>query len=177
MAEVPQNFKETSEKVYNIVSKTSDVICSTDMYQPNSIKAMERQRRGAGEKFIVQGEMTKKPADWKGFLTNDENKKQLIQIIFKVWSSDPFAPHIGTRKVIFISEGHAYQLQTVDDGSVECRQVLSLLIPSPTDGHGWQLVNGYLEPLWLDGDLYSSLLKISLIRMRMRMHLTMSLMN
>ena len=32
-----------------------------------------------------------------------------------------------TRRVIFISEGHAYQLQTVDDGSVECRQVMSLL--------------------------------------------------
>lgn len=88
---------------------------------------MERKRRGTGEKFIVQGEMTKKPADWRIFLTNDENKKQLIQIMFRVWSSEAFAPNIGTRKVIFISEGHAYQLQTIDDGSVECRQVMSLL--------------------------------------------------
>ena len=41
MTEVPKNFKEISEKVYSIMGKTSDVICSTDMYLPNSIKSME----------------------------------------------------------------------------------------------------------------------------------------
>ena len=25
-------------------------------------------------------------------------------------------------------------------------------IPSPSDGHGWQVVDGQLEPLWFDGD-------------------------
>ena len=37
MTEVPKNFKEISEKVYNIMGKRSDVICSTDMYQPSSL--------------------------------------------------------------------------------------------------------------------------------------------
>ena len=26
-------------------------------------------------------------------------------------------------------------------------------VPSPTDGHGWQLVDGNLEPLWFDGEI------------------------
>lgn len=57
------------------MEKTSDALFSTDMYEPNSIKGMECQRRGGGEKLIVQGKFTKKPADWKVFLSNDDNKK------------------------------------------------------------------------------------------------------
>ena len=40
------------------------------------------------EKLLIKGEMTKKPKDWKVFLSNDDNKKQLIQVILNTWSSD-----------------------------------------------------------------------------------------
>ena len=79
-----------------------------------------------GEKLIVQGELTKKPADWKEFLTNDQNKVQLIQLILKIWSSADFATHLTTRNVIVISEGHAYQLQSLDGNTTEKKEVLSL---------------------------------------------------
>jgi hypothetical protein len=106
------------------------------MYLPNSIKAIECQRWGSGEKLIVQGEMTKKHADWKQFLTNDENKKQLINIILKVWSSDEFSAYLDPRKIIVISEGHAYQLQTVDSDMIEIKSILSLLSnQEQTDTH------------------------------------------
>ena len=57
------------------------MIFSTDMYHPNSVKAVERLRRGSAAKLIVGGENTKKPKEWKSFLTNNENKKQLIEVL------------------------------------------------------------------------------------------------
>lgn len=59
-------------------------IFSTDSYQPHSIKAQERLRRGFSKKFIVQGMATKKPQDFKVFLGNEENKRQLCQLMLKV---------------------------------------------------------------------------------------------
>ena len=54
MSEVPKNFRDICEKLYLIMAKRLDVICSTDMYHPHSIKGMERHRKGVSEKFIVQ---------------------------------------------------------------------------------------------------------------------------
>ena len=55
----------------------------------------------------------------KKFLTNDENKKQLIQVVLDVWSSPDFATYLATRTVIMVAEGHAYQLQAVDDNTIQ----------------------------------------------------------
>lgn len=107
MSEVPKNFRDLCKKVYLIMTKRSDVVCSTDIYKPYSIKGMQRQRRGVSENIIIQGEMTKKSANWRRFLANDENKKQLIQIMLKVWSSNFFAAHIGSRKMTLICESQA----------------------------------------------------------------------
>jgi hypothetical protein len=46
---------------------------------------MERKHRGCSEKLIVTGETTEKPPDWKTFLANEENKKQLIELLCRVW--------------------------------------------------------------------------------------------
>ena len=127
MREVPSNFKEISQKVFDLMGKNCNVIFSTDTYLPKSIKTMERCRRGYGEKLIVQGKLTKKPGNWKEILTNDENKKQLIQVVLDVWSSPDFATNLATRTVIMVAEGHAYQLQAVDDNTIQRKEVLSLL--------------------------------------------------
>ena len=52
---------------------------------------MERKWRGTGDNIIVQGDSTKKPTDWKEFLSNDNNKQQLIQLLLDVWTKDSFA--------------------------------------------------------------------------------------
>ncbi|KAH3799678.1 hypothetical protein DPMN_153290 [Dreissena polymorpha] len=44
-----------------------------------------------GEKLLVKGENTKNPEDWKNFLTNDENKQQLVKITCKSWESYEYA--------------------------------------------------------------------------------------
>ena len=92
------------------------------MYKPGSlVKAMERTRRKCVEKFISKGANTKKPANWKEFLTNDENKMQLIQVLQDEWSKVSYAEKLMKltkeeidRKVILICEGKAYQLHSDD---------------------------------------------------------------
>ena len=58
------------------------MIFSTDMYHPDTVKSMEKLRRGGGHKFIIKGASTKKPKFWKEFLSHDENKHQLIKLLF-----------------------------------------------------------------------------------------------
>ena len=42
---------------------------------------------------------TKRPKDWKEFLTNDDNKQQLVQALLNTWESDSSAALI---------DGHPY---------------------------------------------------------------------
>ena len=81
LTEVPGNFKQICYKVLDRLPKKTDVLFSTDMYYPDSIKSVERKRRGCAEKLLIQGELTKRPGDWPTFLTNDENKLQLIRLL------------------------------------------------------------------------------------------------
>ena len=53
-----------------------------------SVKEAERRRRDFGDKLVLQGKMTKRPSDWKAFMTNDENKQQLIKLLLRVWGDD-----------------------------------------------------------------------------------------
>ena len=82
--------------------------------------------RGFGEKLILNGECTKKPADCKSFLSNDENKIQFTKVLLRLWSSDCYASRLQGRRVIFVSEGAAYLL-TSSDGKKTITQELSQL--------------------------------------------------
>ena len=63
LSQVPGNFRGIAEKIFNLMAKKPFVIFSTDMYHPNSVKAVERLRRGSAAKFIVRGENAKKPKE------------------------------------------------------------------------------------------------------------------
>ena len=54
MKQIPDTFQTICKKLYETVS-TGDVIVSTDIHCYDSIKTMERKRRGDGEKLIIQG--------------------------------------------------------------------------------------------------------------------------
>ena len=45
LSQVPGNFKGIAEKIFSIMVRKPFVIFSTDMYHPNSVKAVERLRR------------------------------------------------------------------------------------------------------------------------------------
>ena len=114
MKEVPNNFRQISEKLFNMMPQRVDVIFSTDMYKENYVKRMERDRRGNGERLLIQGGNTKKPAEWKSFLTNDDNKKQLVQVLQKSWENDIYAKRLEGRAIILICEGDAFHYTSLD---------------------------------------------------------------
>ena len=110
LKELPGDFSQICSKVFNMIPKTGDAVFSTDSYEPNSVKAMERLRRGTGTKLILKGEKTKKPADWKSFLCNDENKKQFIELLVRLWSQDGYASRLHGRRIIVTCDKKAYLL-------------------------------------------------------------------
>ena len=62
MKQVPATFRQISEKIFDVsTARKSSVLFSTDMYQENSVKSLERSARGSGEERIIQGESTKRP--------------------------------------------------------------------------------------------------------------------
>jgi len=84
---------------------------STDSYHPESIKAQERLRRGSSEKIILAGPVTRKPYDFKMFLANDDNKKQICQLLLRVLSDQQAASKLErTEMAVLIVEGRADHL-------------------------------------------------------------------
>lgn len=88
---------------------------ATDSYHPDSIKAQERLRRGSSEKIILAGPATRKPYDFKVFLANDDNKRQLCHLLLRVWSGREAASRLqNTEKAVLIVEGRAHELVSGD---------------------------------------------------------------
>ena len=58
MKEEPATFKQICQKIcdFSIVGK-SDLLFSTDMYNENSIKSLEKTSRGSGQKRIIRGKV------------------------------------------------------------------------------------------------------------------------
>jgi hypothetical protein len=96
------------------------------MYKEASISAMERKRRGTGDKIIVQGDSTKTPAGWKEFLSNDNNKQQLIQLVLDVWTKDSFAKRPNHRRLLLTCEEEAFLLSSEDGQTMTKTPVPSL---------------------------------------------------
>ncbi|KAG1683376.1 hypothetical protein GQR58_010026 [Nymphon striatum] len=126
MTDVPTSFKQIGEKLLDMsTGGKSKVVFSTDMYKDDSIKSMERRSRGCGEKRIIQSENTRRPENWKEFLSNDDNKQQLIALLLKIWSSPECSRKLQKKEVIAICEGKAYLL-TSDGKTVEKSEILTL---------------------------------------------------
>ena len=116
MKEVPATFKQICEKIYDVsIVRKSDLLFSTDMSKENSIKSLERTSRGSGQKRIIKGESTKRPENWKSFLSNNSSKQQFVRLLLKVGSSDDFGRKLQNKTVIFTREEKAYLLK--DNGA------------------------------------------------------------
>ena len=70
LKELPDTFRQICLELYSMTAH-GDVIVSTGMYADDSVKSLEKKKRGVADKLIVKG----KPEDWKAFLQNEENKK------------------------------------------------------------------------------------------------------
>ena len=57
------------------------------------------------------GSATRNPKDVKAFLTNDENKRQLCEVLLQVWSSSAAASSLERYTgVVLIADGIAHRL-------------------------------------------------------------------
>ena len=124
--EIPKTFKQICNNILaTSTSGKSSVIFSTDSYMPDSVKSLERSTRGSGEKRLIQGENTRRPENWKEFLSNDDNKTQLIELLLRVWCAEENLAKIETKKIILVCKGKAYELMS-DDGKVTPTEITSL---------------------------------------------------
>ena len=95
LKDIPRNFKEICLKLFGMVSsKTCDMIFSIDMYHLDCVQYVEKRRKGSGDKLIIKGASTKKSKCWKEFLSNDEDKHQLIKLMLNVWQTNLTASHL-----------------------------------------------------------------------------------
>ncbi|KAG1700946.1 hypothetical protein GQR58_005063 [Nymphon striatum] len=74
LKDLPDTFEQVCMKILQVLPKNKDVIFSTDMYVEGSVKSQERMRRGISERLILEGVQTRRPADFKSFLLNENNK-------------------------------------------------------------------------------------------------------
>ena len=56
------------------------------------------------DKLIIKGASTKKTKCWKEFLSNDENKYQLIKLMLHVWQTNLTTSHLTNRSLILSCE-------------------------------------------------------------------------
>ena len=126
LSPVPDNFQGVAETVFDRLPKSARVDFVTDTYKDISIKSFERQRRGTSENVLISGPKTKTPKDWKAFMSNAENKAQLIKLLFSEWQKDSYAKRLQSRDLYFAISDKCYQLTNIDGNAVEVRPVDAL---------------------------------------------------
>ncbi|EDO34946.1 predicted protein [Nematostella vectensis] len=108
LTQLPPTFGEICLQMLDQMVAKKDFIFSTDSYHENSIKSQERIRRGSSPKYIVDGPATRKPAEFKLFLSNDANKVQLCRLLLRVWGSSVAASRLEKcDRGILVVEGKA----------------------------------------------------------------------
>lgn len=115
MSNLPPTCGEICMQLLDLMVAKHHFVFSTDCYQPDSIKAQERLRRGFTEKYIIDGPNTQKPYDFKSFLGNELNKKQLCDLLLKVWGSNEAASRIEkSMKAVLCVNGKSYDLTSTN---------------------------------------------------------------
>uniref|UniRef100_UPI00358FB7B0 uncharacterized protein n=1 Tax=Myxine glutinosa TaxID=7769 RepID=UPI00358FB7B0 len=123
LTNLPPTCGEICLQILDQMVATKHFLFSTDSYHPGSIKAQERLRRRSSEKIILAGTATRKPYDFKMFLAYDDNKKQLCQLLLRVWSGQQVTSRLErTEMAVLIVEGRAHQFVSMN-GEVEIREL------------------------------------------------------
>ena len=74
LTNLPQTCGDICLQVLDLMAAKENLVFSSDCYHADSIKAQERLRRDFSQKYIIDGPATRKPADFKLFLANEDNK-------------------------------------------------------------------------------------------------------
>ena len=93
MSSIPENFRRV------------DLVADT--YRDISIKLEERENRNSPSRVIIGSIKSKGPKDVRNFLSNNENKTQLMQLIFRYIQQNFSAAFMKlATEMIFLSRGN-----------------------------------------------------------------------
>ena len=131
MIGLPETYGEFALKVFKSFPKNANEIhFVTDSYKDDSIKSLERERRGNVETNMTaqasKGPKTKLPRKWKDFLSYDENKQELIAFILREWQDDSYATLLVGKKVYFVNDRECTLLSTENGVHTDFRLVAKL---------------------------------------------------
>ncbi|KAJ8039087.1 hypothetical protein HOLleu_16699 [Holothuria leucospilota] len=89
LSQIPETFGELAQHIFAQPPNSTRVDFVTDTYQQQSIKNIERERRGTSQDFLIHGHLTRVPSNYKQFLANSSWQtvptKQLIRLILDEW--------------------------------------------------------------------------------------------
>ena len=126
LPKLSQTFGQLAMCLFNMLPRVKQVHFLTNSYHPHSIKSPERARRGRSQTIILAGRESPLPLDWKNFLHNEENKRQLFQFILSEWSTNKYAGKLIGRKVYYAIGKECFCLSSNDGVVVEKNAVEDL---------------------------------------------------
>lgn len=112
---LPETFGQLARQILKGLPPVSVIHFVTDTYKDSSIKSAERLRRGTSEPIILKGSLSKVPRNFQKFLSNSDNKKNLIKLLKNEWSNDFYAAMLKNKELYFVCE-HECVLITSEDG-------------------------------------------------------------
>ena len=125
ICKLPRTFGQIAKLLFDMLPKVERVDFVTDTFKTNSIKSLERLRRGTSTKILLNGPEQTVPSDWHAFLSKDENKTQLIEFILSEWSSEKYTDLLKGRRIFYASGSKCFLLE-VNEGVLDKIPILSL---------------------------------------------------
>ena len=126
LTNLPNTFEELAEKVFTALPKTERIDVVTDTCKENAITNAERSRRGNSKKLLFSGSKTRIPRDWKGLLSNNENKTQLIKLIQSEWCKPKYANLLFNRRIFYVCGEECVCISSSDGINVTCTPQMDL---------------------------------------------------
>ena len=84
LTNLPPTFGAICLQVLDQIVAKKNFVFSTELYHADSIKAQEILRLGFSQRYIIEGQASRKSIDSKLFLANEKNKLQLCQLLLRV---------------------------------------------------------------------------------------------
>ena len=80
------------------------------------------------KKFLISGSKTRIPKDWKGFLSNNENKTQLIKLIQSEWCKPKYANLLFNHRIFYVCGEECVCISSSDGINVTCTPQMNFLL-------------------------------------------------
>jgi len=124
---LPETFEGLAMLIFSSLPSSEVVHFVADTYVPNSVKELERLRRGSSPTYLIGRKETKLPRDFKSFMRNSDNKCQLTNFLLAEWKTVRYAPKLKGLTVFFVSESDCTKLQSEDGLTITASAVPELM--------------------------------------------------